>query len=88
MTVYVMLGPHLLEMFLALHFTNRIHSTILFFRTLSVSLATNGQFTYGWALPMIFEMSDSTIHRINYYPLETSYAIHWMEIYLVDIALA
>ena len=63
-----MIGRHLLEMFLALHFTNHIHSTILVFRTLSVSLATNGQFPYRWVLHPVFEMSDRAIHRINYYP--------------------
>ena len=66
-----MIGRHLLEMFLALHFTNHIHFTILVFRTLSVSLATNGQFPYRWALHLVFETSYSAIHRINYYPLET-----------------
>ena len=63
-----MIGRHLLEMFLALHFTNHIHSTILVFRTFSVSLATNGQFPYRWALHLVFETSDSAIDRINYYP--------------------
>ena len=63
-----MIGRHLLEMFLALHFTNHIHCTILVFRTFSVSLATNGQFPYRWALHLVFETSDSAIDRINYYP--------------------